>query len=1225
MNEPTIEHLFALYVDHGDVDALGDVFDRAAPELLRVALHLVGRPEDADDLLQSTFLTALEKRARWERSRPLLPWLIGILEKHGQDLRRKRVRQREDAPSDAREVVAPDASAAFRETSEVFERALREVPDTYRSALLAYFRDGRKAVEIASELGVAPGTVRMRVHRGLELLKRALPAGAALGAALSLGSTALGATRGLAAVRIEVLRRGVELAPSAAVAGAAAATWTGSVLMKSLGLAAAVVLAFVLWRAASDGPGEGARAGAARGDVASAFDEARGGAAGSKSVTQAPSAPSEVDEAARRSTAVVTPSSAGHDEGWNAALIGFSGRIVDEARKPLAGLEVRLMEFDPKRFALTPTAMFEASEELTLELERTRTDADGRFRVRGARRGSLQALFVDAGGPRGTLHVIDRAPKPGANEDLGEIALLSGRTVRGRIARSDGAPIPGARVIALPVSADNVLAKELAPMLAQNLLHAQAFGGLHGRATTIDLLPAPSALRILLDELPFPTERTSPNGEFAFSHAPDGAAILLVDAPGALTHIQPLVAGREELGVLVVKPSIELRGRVVDENGLALSGARVLAAGGRALSSSDEAFTALHGDVVTDDDGRFTIEGLAEREPLAVAVQRAGAIGWELVRDPPNSGDAEVRVKRSPRWSVIVHDGAGRPLPRASVEFGGDSMRWQLSFGGAAHTLVSACDERGRASATVASDTRCFARVTAPGFASSILHERVPATGLETDVTLGADQRLDVSVVDARDGSPVRDALVRVASRGELTLASARTNERGTASVARGGTPVAKAERVVVEHPAFAIVTRDGLTPDTSVLTIELGAAGSIEARVRQLDQPAQATLFFTSESDGSVLLARTDEQGIARIEGVAPGRWRYGVRTSLRRIDQLVDDPYAGIDGELVEVEAGRTTSFVVQLLAARSRAADGDAVLRGRVRVDGVPGAGLRVQVWARAGAGWQSVGAGSAETDSRGAFTVGRCPRGALHLEIFSGDVKELIPFHAAHELELTEQDDGERTIDLRSHLVELRVLDARGEPLLGAEATLTSAAITTISFPQHGSTDVDGRVKLRVGNEQRYRASALHEEHGAAARELDVRFDSPADVVELRLAPGVPCKGVALLEGFSPVQIVDPAPAGRGEVAVAIGAKAAESDVVIENAPVSLTIYRKDDRFSQRFVTLATTDGRAPFELRGLEPGEYLAIATSGNSFSKPFPFTLGPSGDSALEIRLRAID
>ena len=74
-----LESLFERYARRGDVGALEQVFDGAAPELLRIALHLSHDATQAEDLVQATFVRAIENAARFEPGRALLPWLIGIL------------------------------------------------------------------------------------------------------------------------------------------------------------------------------------------------------------------------------------------------------------------------------------------------------------------------------------------------------------------------------------------------------------------------------------------------------------------------------------------------------------------------------------------------------------------------------------------------------------------------------------------------------------------------------------------------------------------------------------------------------------------------------------------------------------------------------------------------------------------------------------------------------------------------------------------------------------------------------------------------------------------------------------------------------------------------------------------------------------------------------------------------------------------------------------------
>jgi RNA polymerase sigma-70 factor (ECF subfamily) len=225
-----MERLFERYRRRGDRRALAKVFDRAAPELLRVAMHVARDPAEAEDLVQATFLTAIERAERFEAGRRLMPWLAGILVNHARDAARRARRTVDGARLPTPEDEAPDAAAARREARDRVLTAVDALEDPYREVVALKLLHDLEPAAIAHALGRAPATVRSQLHRGLERLRRRLPAGLAV-AALGVIPPA----RGLAAVRAEVLAAGV-------VGNAVAA---GGALMgtKAVVLAAAVLLA----------------------------------------------------------------------------------------------------------------------------------------------------------------------------------------------------------------------------------------------------------------------------------------------------------------------------------------------------------------------------------------------------------------------------------------------------------------------------------------------------------------------------------------------------------------------------------------------------------------------------------------------------------------------------------------------------------------------------------------------------------------------------------------------------------------------------------------------------------------------------------------------------------------------------------------------------------------------------------------------------------------------
>src|SRR5262245_57482510 len=229
-----IDRLFLRFCRTGDAKALGRVFDRTAPELLRVALYLSGNAADAEDLVQRTFLAAIESRRSYDPRRRALPWLCGILANHARRLLRERERR---AAAATRDDVAPDPAAAAA-ASELAARVLQvreELGPQYREVLALHLEQGLESKEIAARLGRPAGTVRTQLMRALRMLRERLPGGFV--AAWLPGVPAAGA---LAKVKTTVL---AHASASGGVTVGAVVVSTGAVMGSKL---AVVVPVFAL-------------------------------------------------------------------------------------------------------------------------------------------------------------------------------------------------------------------------------------------------------------------------------------------------------------------------------------------------------------------------------------------------------------------------------------------------------------------------------------------------------------------------------------------------------------------------------------------------------------------------------------------------------------------------------------------------------------------------------------------------------------------------------------------------------------------------------------------------------------------------------------------------------------------------------------------------------------------------------------------------------------------
>lgn len=222
----SIDRQFAHFCRTGDAEALGRVFDAAAAELLHVAAWLSGNRADAEDLLQRTFLTAIEDRAAFANERRVVPWLMVILTNHARNLRRERVR-RAALPARPEPTADPIAAANDAEFAAWLSSAHAAIGAPYAEVLALHLEQGLNAKEIAARLRRPGGTVRTQLIRGLERLRQRLPEGFV--AALLPPRPEPAAFAAIKATLLDAVRHNALV--SAASAPAAAALASGGMMM----------------------------------------------------------------------------------------------------------------------------------------------------------------------------------------------------------------------------------------------------------------------------------------------------------------------------------------------------------------------------------------------------------------------------------------------------------------------------------------------------------------------------------------------------------------------------------------------------------------------------------------------------------------------------------------------------------------------------------------------------------------------------------------------------------------------------------------------------------------------------------------------------------------------------------------------------------------------------------------------------------------------------------
>lgn len=412
------DQAFDRYLRKRDPADLAQVFDACAPRLLLVAAHVAGAPGGAEDLVQSTFLRALQATERFERGRPVMPWLTGILIREAKDARRQAARRPDPhrLPESAVEVPA-DAAAAL-ELQEQLLAAIERMPEAYRETLNLRLVHGLTPTEIAHARGLSPDTVKTHLRRGIERLRRALPVSLApvLAVALATG-------RSLVALRAVVL----------GAAGSAPIVITGAA---SLGSKA------MLWAKA------GAIATVTTGALAwGLWPEGEEPPPPAPAIVRAPSPEVDAeDDGPRRRGVALPPVTVGEEPPAELPPeVGFAsvaGRILDQNGRPLAEIPIQLLRLHPDMLLTAASGLPEALADPPYVAGLANTDGNGQFAIGGVRPGGLFLLVLDPGGRRHQVRILEHSPAPFDELRLQPFRIETPRPLSARLTDPEGRALP---------------------------------------------------------------------------------------------------------------------------------------------------------------------------------------------------------------------------------------------------------------------------------------------------------------------------------------------------------------------------------------------------------------------------------------------------------------------------------------------------------------------------------------------------------------------------------------------------------------------------------------------------------------------------------------------------------------------------------------------------------------------------------------------------------------
>jgi len=178
---PPTDNELMLRVQAGDLRSFELLIKRFQSVVHGLAMSMLRRPEDAEEVTQDTFLKLFRARDRFDSQRKLGPWLLRIAGNTCRDhLRRRRVADlptlRTDA--DGRDILRelPDRRGAVDQLAPTVRTELDSLSSKVRLPLELKYMRGHTNREIAAALGISVSNVKVQLARGKDILASRLQA-----------------------------------------------------------------------------------------------------------------------------------------------------------------------------------------------------------------------------------------------------------------------------------------------------------------------------------------------------------------------------------------------------------------------------------------------------------------------------------------------------------------------------------------------------------------------------------------------------------------------------------------------------------------------------------------------------------------------------------------------------------------------------------------------------------------------------------------------------------------------------------------------------------------------------------------------------------------------------------------------------------------------------------------------------------------------------------------
>ena len=181
-SEPSDYELVDLALS-GDQGAFAALTDRYGPSVLGVVFRMVHNREDAEDIVQESFVKAFNALESFNKKFSFSTWLYKIATNHSIDyLRKKRLKlssidaRIQTKDGEVRRQIPdsthnPEDHLLAHEVRTSVEKAIKALPEKYRAVIILRHTQEKSYEEIADILSLPMGTIKARIFRAREMLK----------------------------------------------------------------------------------------------------------------------------------------------------------------------------------------------------------------------------------------------------------------------------------------------------------------------------------------------------------------------------------------------------------------------------------------------------------------------------------------------------------------------------------------------------------------------------------------------------------------------------------------------------------------------------------------------------------------------------------------------------------------------------------------------------------------------------------------------------------------------------------------------------------------------------------------------------------------------------------------------------------------------------------------------------------------------------------------------